>query len=154
MIFYCNNAWLMYNLDSGEWAFKLLYCNYAQDFMTLHNKDAGLKGNRLMVQRKGNLPVADSRSSREENQEDLDVMATAGMAHGPSSPGGSSSLQQEVSLNWSLCLEPAREPNLVKDRFLLGQGNPLCEDFQWEQDQRPSPLDIIGHITTFSTADL
>lgn len=45
MIFYCNNTWLMYNLDSGEWVFKLLYCNYAQDFMTLHNKDAGLKGN-------------------------------------------------------------------------------------------------------------
>ena len=41
--------------------------------MTLHNEGAGLIENRLMVQRKGNLPVADSRSSGERGQEDEGV---------------------------------------------------------------------------------
>ena len=48
-------------------------------FMSLHSHDAGLKGNRLMVQRKGNLPVKDSRSSVERAQEDLDIMTSRSM---------------------------------------------------------------------------
>ena len=51
-----------------EWVFKLvqleLFCQrsgklnkmpYLETFMSLHCKDAGLKGHRLMVQRKGNF---------------------------------------------------------------------------------------------------
>ena len=51
-------------------------------FITLYKKDAGLKGNRLMVQRKGNLPVAETRSS----QEDQDVTAAASMVRVPTTP--------------------------------------------------------------------
>ena len=54
--------------------------------MRLHNKNAGLKGNRLMVQRKENLPVADSRSSEVRYQEDLDIMAAVSMVKVPMAP--------------------------------------------------------------------
>ena len=39
-----------------------------------------------MVQRKGNLSVADSRSSEERGQEDLGIMAAATMVKGPTAP--------------------------------------------------------------------
>ena len=32
---------------------------------------------------------------------------------------------------------------------LLGQGNTLCKDFQWEEGQRASLLDIFRHILCF-----
>ena len=64
---------------SGKWDEML----YVQAFITLHNKDAGLKGNGLMVQRKGNLPVADGRSSEERDQEDLGVTAAVSMVKVP-----------------------------------------------------------------------
>ncbi|XP_053766423.1 uncharacterized protein [Desmodus rotundus] len=59
---------------------------YLETFMSLHNQDAGLKGNRLMVQRKGNLSVKDSRSSQEKAQEDLDIMAAVSMVRVPMAP--------------------------------------------------------------------
>ena len=59
---------------------------YLETFMSLHNQDAGLKGNRLMVQRKGNLSVKDSRSSQEKAQEDLDIMAAVSMVRVPTAP--------------------------------------------------------------------
>lgn len=103
--------------------------------MTLHNKDAGLKGNRLMVQRKGNLPVVDSRSPAERDQEDWDVTSTVSKVRVLTAPPalGIFLLTQlwepeEVSLSWSLC----PEPNLLEDKPLPGQDNKLCKDFQWE----------------------
>ena len=49
-----------------------------------------------MIQRKENLPVKDTRSSEERDQEDLDIIAFVSMvrvrSHGSSSPRGSSSL--------------------------------------------------------------
>ena len=59
---------------------------YLEAFMSLHDKDAELKGHKLMVQRKGKLPVKDSRSSEERAQEDLDVMAAASMVRVPMAP--------------------------------------------------------------------
>ena len=59
---------------------------YIEAFMRLHNKDAGLKGNRLTVQRKGNLPVKDSRSSEEGAQKDLDIMAAVSVVRVPTAP--------------------------------------------------------------------
>ena len=99
----------MYNLDSGEskplngslnyyttLQLKLFHQRsgkwdeipYVQAFMTLYNEDAdaGLKGNRLMAQRKGNLPAADSISSKERDQEDQDVMAAVSMFQVPTAP--------------------------------------------------------------------
>lgn len=83
--------------------------------------------------------MADSRSSDERDQEDLDVLATANMVRvrGPSSPGGIFLPMQlreleEVSPNWSLHPGPTREPHSVEDKSLPGQGNAFCEDFQWE----------------------
>ena len=59
---------------------------YLETFMSLHNQDAGLKGNRLMVQRKWNLPVADSRISEERDQQGLDIMAAVSMVKVPMAP--------------------------------------------------------------------
>ena len=92
-----------------------------------------------MVQRKGNLPVKDGRSSEERDQEDLDIMAAVSKVRVPTpplpQPWGVFLLTQlrelgKVSLNWSHHLNPVREPNLVEDKLLLGQGKTLCEDFQ------------------------
>ena len=59
---------------------------YLETFTSLHNKDAGLKGNKLMVQRKGNLPVKDGRSSEGRAPEDLDIMAAVSMVGVPTAP--------------------------------------------------------------------
>ena len=37
----------------------------------------------------------------------------------------------------------------MEEKPLPGQGNILCRDFQWEQGQRASLLDIVGHIFCF-----
>ena len=47
--------------------------------MSLHSQDAGLKGNRLLVQRKWTLPGKESRNSEERAQEGLDIMAAVSM---------------------------------------------------------------------------
>ena len=39
-----------------------------------------------MIQRQGNLPVKDSRSSEERAQEDLDIMAAVSMVRVPTAP--------------------------------------------------------------------
>lgn len=56
--------------------------------MTLYSKDAyvGLKGNRLMPQRRGNLPVVGSRSSEERDQKGQDIMAAATMVRVSAAP--------------------------------------------------------------------
>ena len=93
---------------------------YLEPFMSSHNQDAGLKGNRLMVQRKGNLPVKDGRSSEERDQEDLDIMAAVSKVRVPTpplpQPWGVFLLTQlrelgKMSLNWYHQFEPIREPN-------------------------------------------
>ena len=58
---------------------------YLEIFMSLHNKDAGLKGNKLIAQRTGNLPVKDSRRSEERDREGLDMTA-ASMVRVPTAP--------------------------------------------------------------------
>ena len=55
----------------------------------------------------------------------------------------------KVRLNWHRCLESVKEPNLVEEKPLLGQDNILFGYSQWEQGQRASLLDIIGHILYF-----
>ena len=112
---------------------------YLEAFMSLHDKDAELKGHKFMVQRKGKLPVKDSRSSEERAQEDLDVRTAASMVRVPTAPPapGIKLLTQlrelgKVNLNWSCHLEPTRERNSMEDKPQLGQGNILCGDFQWE----------------------
>ena len=88
-----------------------------------------------MVQRKGTLPVADSRSSGQGLGRSGSV-AAASMVRGPTVPpalGGIFLLTrltepEEVSWNWSLCPKPAREPNSVQDKPLLGQGNHFERD--------------------------
>ena len=91
-----------------------------------------------MAQRKGSLPVVDSRSSEERDQEDQDVMAAVMMVRGPMCPPALGILfltwlrePKKVSLNWSLHPEPIREPNSVEGKPLLGQGNIPCKSFQW-----------------------
>ena len=93
----------MYNLDSGErrplngslnynTILQLeLFCQksvkwdkmpYLEVFFSLHDTDAGLKENRLMVQRKENLHVK-NRSSEKRDQKDLDVMTAVSMVRVP-----------------------------------------------------------------------
>ena len=56
--------------------------------MSLHNEEAELKGSKLMVQRKGNFHVKDSRSAEERDQEGLDVVTAARMVRAPTAPPG------------------------------------------------------------------
>ena len=56
-------------------------------FLSLHNQDAELKGNKLMLQRKWNLHVKDSRSSEERDQENLDIKTTVRWSESPQPQG-------------------------------------------------------------------
>ena len=58
---------------------------YLETFLSLHNQDRGLKANRSMVQRKGNLSVKDGRNS-ERAQEDPDIIAAVSMVGVPTAP--------------------------------------------------------------------
>lgn len=58
-----------------------------QALMTLYNQNEGLEGNRLMIQRKGNLPVVE-RSPEDRDREDLDVVTTVNMVRVPTAPPG------------------------------------------------------------------
>ena len=55
----------------------------------------------------------------------------------------------KVHLNSHRHLESIKEPNLVEEKPLLGQDNILFGYSQWEQGQRASLLDSIGHIPHF-----
>ena len=156
----------------AEWVFKLLYCSamrgvlsniremrqntFLQAFMTLHNKDAVLKGNRLMVQRKGNLPEAGNRSSKEKTRKIRMLWLTqAGSGFPqPFQPWGIFLLTQlrelgEVSLNQSHHLKPIRGPNLVEKKPLPGRAIPFVKNSSGSRARRASPLDIIRHILHF-----
>ena len=96
--------------------------------------------------------MRDSRSSEGRTQEDLDIMAAASTIRVPKAPaaiGDLPSYSTNGTLNWSHGVEPIREPNLVEDKPLPGQGNTLCNDFQWELGHRASLLDIVGTCSVF-----
>ena len=57
----------------------------------------------------------------------------------------------KVRLNWHRCLESVKEPNLVEEKPLPGQGNILFGDFQWEQEQ---PAGYYWAHTLCPTSDL
>ena len=70
--------------------------------------------------------MRDSRSSEGRTQEDLDIMAAAGTIRVPKAPaaiGDLPSYSTNGTLNWSHGVEPIREPNLVEDKPIQGQGN-------------------------------
>ena len=107
--------------------------------MRLHNLGAVLKGNRLMVQRKGDLPVKDSRSSEKRAKEDLDITTASSMVRVPtalpalgdlppySAEGAGGGEPEPVS--------PSQTHQGTKfggEKAPTWEGNTLCEEFQWE----------------------
>ena len=66
-----------------------------------------------MVQRKGNMPVKDSRGSKERAQQGLDIMAAVSMVRVPTAPPILGNLPPYSAEGTGGCeseLEPIREP--------------------------------------------
>ena len=100
--------------------------------MTVHNKDAELKGNIVMVQMKGNLAVADRRNSERGPGRSGWLLQTWSGFPWPLQPWGIHLTHlrklKEVILNCSLQPEYIKKPNLVEDKSLLGQSNHIARE--------------------------
>ena len=124
--------------------------------MSLHNEEAELKGSKLMVQRKGNFHVKDSRSAEERDQEGLDVVTAARMVRAPTAPPGRGIFllirlrgQRKVRLSWYHHLYPVREPNWVEEKPLPGQGISFAETSSRSRARGPACWILLGTYSIF-----
>ena len=99
----------------------------------MHAKLKRKKENKLMAQRKGNLHVKDRSSDLREGPERSRYYDRCKLVRGPTAQGiCSDEGNGGVRLNWHRHLKLVKEPNLVEEKPLPGQGNILFGDFQWE----------------------